>query len=411
MVRAMLSESLRAVISQTLLKTKDGSGRVAAHEIMIGTPAIRNLIRENKVAQMYSAIQTGSSSACRRSTRTCRTWSAATSSSAPRRAARRQQGQLRADRRRTSPLQRERPAAGADRMEMERDQASSSCTTCCAMMVSEEGLRPVHDRRSFPPAFKIDGKMTPVSNQPLTRSTPPNSRARIMNDKQAASSRPQGMQLRHQPRRHRPLPRQRLHAAGPVGLVLRTITTRSRSSTTSTCPGAEGRGDDQARAGDHGRRTGSGKSTTLAAMIGYRNENSYGHIITIEDPIEFVHPHKNCIITQREVGVDTESWHVALKNTLRQAPDVILIGEIRDRETMEHAIAFAETGHLAWHAAREQRQPGARPDHQLLPRRAAPAAADGPVAEPAALVSQRLICRRRTARAAPPAVEICSIRR
>jgi twitching motility protein PilU len=92
--------------------------------------------------------------------------------------------------------------------------------------------------------------------------------------------------------------------------------------------------------------TGSGKSTSLAAMIGYRNENSHGHIVTIEDPIEYVHPHKNCLITQREVGVDTESWHAALKNTLRQAPDVILIGEIRDREVMEHAVQFAETGHL-----------------------------------------------------------------
>jgi twitching motility protein PilU len=92
--------------------------------------------------------------------------------------------------------------------------------------------------------------------------------------------------------------------------------------------------------------TGSGKSTTLAAMIDWRNDNSYGHIITIEDPVEFVHPHKNCVVTQREVGLDTDSWEAALKNTLRQAPDVILMGEIRDRETMEHAIAFAETGHL-----------------------------------------------------------------
>jgi twitching motility protein PilU len=92
--------------------------------------------------------------------------------------------------------------------------------------------------------------------------------------------------------------------------------------------------------------TGSGKSTSLAAMIGYRNQNSYGHIITIEDPVEYVHEHRNCIVTQREVGVDTESWEAALKNTLRQAPDVILIGEIREAETMEHAIAFAETGHL-----------------------------------------------------------------
>lgn len=92
--------------------------------------------------------------------------------------------------------------------------------------------------------------------------------------------------------------------------------------------------------------TGSGKSTSLAAMVGHRNANSYGHIITIEDPVEYVHAHQNCVVTQREVGVDTESWHVALKNTLRQAPDVILIGEIRDRDTMEYAIQYAETGHL-----------------------------------------------------------------
>ncbi len=92
--------------------------------------------------------------------------------------------------------------------------------------------------------------------------------------------------------------------------------------------------------------TGTGKSTSLAAMIGYRNQNSTGHIITIEDPIEFVHQHSGCIITQREVGIDTDSWDNALKNTLRQAPDVIMIGEVRTRETMEHAINFAETGHL-----------------------------------------------------------------
>jgi twitching motility protein PilU len=92
--------------------------------------------------------------------------------------------------------------------------------------------------------------------------------------------------------------------------------------------------------------TGTGKSTSLAAMIGHRNRNSYGHIICIEDPIEFIHQHANCIVTQREVGIDTESFEVALKNTLRQAPDVIMIGEIRTREAMEHAIAFAETGHL-----------------------------------------------------------------
>jgi twitching motility protein PilU len=92
--------------------------------------------------------------------------------------------------------------------------------------------------------------------------------------------------------------------------------------------------------------TGSGKSTTLAAMINHRNENTRGHIVTIEDPVEYVHSHKGCVITHREVGVDTENWGVALRNTLRQAPDVILIGEIRDRETMEYGIQFAETGHL-----------------------------------------------------------------
>src|SRR5471030_582532 len=92
--------------------------------------------------------------------------------------------------------------------------------------------------------------------------------------------------------------------------------------------------------------TGSGKTTSQAAMVDFRNENSFGHIITIEDPVEFVHAHKNCIITQREVGIDTDGWEQALKNTLRQAPDVILMGEIRDRETMDLAVAFAETGHL-----------------------------------------------------------------
>ena len=92
--------------------------------------------------------------------------------------------------------------------------------------------------------------------------------------------------------------------------------------------------------------TGSGKSTSLAAMVGYRNEKTRGHIVTIEDPVEYVHQHKGCVITHREVGVDTDSWHAALKNTLRQAPDVILIGEIRDRETMEYGIQFSETGHL-----------------------------------------------------------------
>ena len=130
-------------------------------------------------------------------------------------------------------------------------------------------------------------------------------------------------------------------------------------------------------------------------MIGYRNENSYGHIITIEDPIEFVHPHQNCIVTQREVGVDTDSWQNALKNTLRQAPDVILIGEIRDRETMEYAIAFAETGHLCL-ATLHANSANQALDRiiNFFPEERRAAAADGPVAEhDARSISQRLIPR------------------
>jgi twitching motility protein PilU len=268
---------------------------------------------------------------------------------------------------------------------MERDQAIKFIHDLLRADGRKKKASDLFITAGFPPAIKLDGKMTPVSSQsadaaahrgagPRDHERPPGRRVRGH----------QGMQLRHQPAGHRALPRQRLRAAGPGRLVLRTINT--------TIPKLEELGlpptlKDMAMT----KRglvivvgaTGSGKSTSLAAMIGYRNENSHGHIITIEDPIEYVHEHKNCIVTQREVGVDTDSWEAALKNTLRQAPDVILIGEIRDRETMEHAIAFAETGHLVHvHAARQQRQPGARPHHQLLPGRAPRPAADGPLAQP-----------------------------
>jgi twitching motility protein PilU len=132
-----------------------------------------------------------------------------------------------------------------------------------------------------------------------------------------------------------------------VGMVLRTITTKIPTFEEMSLPSIlkdvvmTKRGLVILVGG-----TGSGKSTSLAAMLGHRNRNSFGHIITIEDPVEFVHDHDKCIVTHREVGVDTNDWHAALKNTLRQAPDVILIGEIRDRETMEYAVAFSETGHL-----------------------------------------------------------------
>jgi len=200
----------------------------------------------------------------------------------------------------------------------------------------------------FPPAIKLDGKMTPVANQPLTPQHTADLAAALMNDKQAAEFEatkecnfaisPAG------------IGRFRVSAfmqQGRVGMVLRTIVATIPKFEDLRLPpvlqdiSLTKRGLVILAGG-----TGSGKSTTLAAMIGYRNENTHGHIITIEDPIEFVHEHKHCIVTQREVGVDTDSWHAALKNTLRQAPDVILIGEIRDRETMDYAIAFAETGHL-----------------------------------------------------------------
>ncbi len=200
----------------------------------------------------------------------------------------------------------------------------------------------------FPAAMKIDGKMTPVTPQSLSPIHTGEIARSVMTDKQAAEFEatkecnfaiaPAG------------IGRYRVNAfmqMGRVGMVLRTITTAIPKMEDLNLPPVlkdvvmTKRGLVILVGG-----TGSGKSTTLAAMIGYRNENSYGHIITIEDPVEYVHEHKNCVITQREIGVDTDNWFAALKNTLRQAPDVILIGEIRDRETMDYAIAFAETGHL-----------------------------------------------------------------
>ena len=190
--------------------------------------------------------------------------------------------------------------------------------------------------------------MTPVSSQSLTAVHTAELARAIMNDRQAAEfERNKECNFAINPPG---IGRFRVNAfvqQGRVGLVLRTINTQ--------IPKMEDLGLPETLKDIVMTKrglvivvgaTGSGKSTTLAAMIGYRNENSQGHIITIEDPIEYVHEHRNCVITQREVGVDTESWEAALKNTLRQAPDVILIGEIRERETMEHAIAFAETGHL-----------------------------------------------------------------
>ena len=230
---------------------------------------------------------------------------------------------------------------------MERDQASKFINDLLKLMVSRNGSD-LFITAEFPPAIKIDGKVTKVSPQPLSQLHTLALARSIMNDKQVADFEhtkecnfaisPAGVG------------RFRVNAfmqQGKVGMVLRTIPT--------TLPTIDGLGVPQVlKEVTMTKRglcilvgaTGSGKSTTLAAMVDWRNENSFGHIITVEDPVEFVHPHKNCVVTQREVGLDTDSWEAALKNTLRQAPDVILMGEIRDRETMEHAIAFSETGHL-----------------------------------------------------------------
>ena len=231
---------------------------------------------------------------------------------------------------------------------MERDQASKFMFDLLRLMVSKKGSD-LFITAGFPPAIKIDGKMTPVSAQPLSPSHTADLARSIMNDKQTAMFE----QTKEANFAISPgdLGRFRVSAfvqMSSVGMVLRTIN--------SAIPKLDDLGlPEVLKDVVMSKRglvimvgaTGSGKSTTLAAMVGYRNENSHGHIITIEDPVEFVHPHRNCIITQREVGVDTDDWEIALKNTLRQAPDVIQIGEIRDRQTMDHAIAFAETGHLA----------------------------------------------------------------
>ncbi|MFX1679744.1 MULTISPECIES: PilT/PilU family type 4a pilus ATPase [unclassified Roseateles] len=230
---------------------------------------------------------------------------------------------------------------------MERDQATKFINDLLRLMVSRKGSD-LFLTAEFPPAVKVDGKVTKVSPQPLTGQHTLQLARAIMNDKQAADfERTKECNFAISPQG---IGRFRVNAyiqQGHVALVLRTIP--------QTLPTVESlelphilKDVVQTKRGlvILVGATGSGKSTSLAAMVDHRNQTTYGHIITIEDPVEFVHPHKNCIVSQREVGLDTEGWEQALKNTLRQAPDVILMGEIRDRETMEHAVAFAETGHL-----------------------------------------------------------------
>ena len=230
---------------------------------------------------------------------------------------------------------------------MERDQASKFVHDLLRLMVSRNGSD-LFLTADFPPAIKVDGKITKVSPQPLNgQHTMALARA-IMNDKQAAEfERTKECNFAISPTG---IGRFRCNAfvqQGNIGLVMRTIPQQIPTIDSLGLPQVL-KDVSMSKRGltIFVGATGSGKSTSLAAMVDHRNENSYGHIITVEDPVEFVHAHKNCIITQREVGIDTEDWFAALKNMLRQAPDVILMGEIRDRETMEHAVAFAETGHL-----------------------------------------------------------------
>jgi twitching motility protein PilU len=230
---------------------------------------------------------------------------------------------------------------------MERDQASKFVNDLLRLMLARNGSD-LFLTAEFPPAIKVDGRINKVSPQPLTGQHTLQLARTVMNDKQAAEfERTKECNFAISPQG---IGRFRVNAfmqQGNVGLVFRTIPAKLPTIDGLNLPKVL---KDVAMA----KRglvifvgaTGSGKSTSLAAMVDHRNENSFGHIITIEDPVEFVHPHKNCIVTQREVGIDTEGWEAALKNTLRQAPDVILMGEIRDRETMDHAVAFAETGHL-----------------------------------------------------------------
>ena len=232
-------------------------------------------------------------------------------------------------------------------MQMDRGQAYQYVCELLKVMLAQKSSD-LFITANYPPAMKIDGKMTKIGPQNLSAAHTLALVKSVMTEKQVEEFEatkecnfaisPNG------------IGRFRVNAfvqQGSAGMVMRVIPTE--------LPTIDGLGAPQIlKEVVMSKRglcilvggTGSGKSTTLAAMVDYRNEHSYGHIITIEDPVEFVHPHKNCVVMQREVGIDTDNWEIALKNTLRQAPDVILMGEIRDAETMEHAMAFAETGHL-----------------------------------------------------------------
>ena len=230
---------------------------------------------------------------------------------------------------------------------MQSEQASKFVTDLLRLMVTRGGSD-LFLTADFPPAIKLDGNIAKVSPQPLTANHTVQLARALMNDKQVSEfERTKECNFAISPQGVGRFRVNVFQQQGQVGLVLRTIPQTIPTLESLRLPKVL---KDVALA----KRglvifvgaTGSGKSTSLAAIVDHRNENSYDHIITVEDPIEFLHPHKNCIVTQREVGVDTDNWDAALRNALRQAPDVIMMGEIRDRETMELAVAFSETGHL-----------------------------------------------------------------
>jgi twitching motility protein PilU len=332
MVRTMLSESLEAVISQTLLKTRDGNGRTAAHEIMIATPAIRHLIRENKIAQMYSMMQTSGLG--------MQTLDQCLSDLIKR-------GMINYNDARAIAKNpdafmglrgRNDHARPRIRIEVHQRPAGADGEQPRLGPVHHRGISAGHqgrrqDHAGLAAAAESDAGAGLVRSIMNERQTKEFEDTRECNFAIAAPD--AGASAC------------RFIQQGRAGMVLRTINTRIPSVDDLDLPPTL----HEIVMSKRGLvivtgATGSGKSTSLAAMLDHRNAHSYGHIITIEDPIEYVHAHQNCIVTQREVGIDTESWHIALKNTLRQAPDVILIGEIRDRDTMEYAMQYAETGHL-----------------------------------------------------------------
>ncbi len=231
---------------------------------------------------------------------------------------------------------------------MERNEAMTFIIKLLRLMLEKEGSD-LFITAGFPPAVKIKGKMIPMSKQPLSPNDAKAVTQCIMNDKQLKEfESTQECNFAIAPPN---LGRFRVNAfvqQGCQGLVMRVIAAEIPNFDKLGLP-AVLKDVIMAKNGliIMVGGTGSGKSTSMAAMVDYRNENSYGHIITIEDPIEYVHPHKNCVMMQREVGVDTKSWEIALHNTLRQAPDVILLGEIRDAEIMNFGLEFAQTGHLA----------------------------------------------------------------